>query len=317
MQFLKKRSRKGNILLVAIFISAFLFFLSVILVATNRQDILLAISVDHRMRASTAARAGANEALQIMRSNSEWEAKLGKSYKGQMASGATFNVTVAAHAVDTGPPYYLDIDSRGTSGFIASEYHLMVEEIRLADSIAKKGLKPHLFTLAQGSTSPQLMMLGPSFKWSSLDSLGTSSVPTTLTAGGGILALQSGNGTRPPDLKDWTYRTEYGFYNMNNFTNTTSQLTQGKALQVMRIEGTVLKWETMQDAANVSKNPVDALPNPVTVNTETVQVAPGVYVVVDKNEYTGPTVDWYSLSGTRMASEDGAVYSFEIGRAHV
>src|ERR1700712_697947 len=106
MAFLKSRSLKGNILLVAIFISAFLFFLSVILVATNRQDILLAISVDHRMRASTAARAGANEALQIMRSNSEWEAKLGKSYKGQMASGAAFNVTVSSHAVDAAPSYY-------------------------------------------------------------------------------------------------------------------------------------------------------------------------------------------------------------------
>ena len=59
------RKERGNILVMAIFMSVFLFFLSVALVAQNRMDITLALSVDHRLQAQMAARAATNGACAL------------------------------------------------------------------------------------------------------------------------------------------------------------------------------------------------------------------------------------------------------------
>lgn len=65
------RRARGNILVMALFVSVFLYFLSVALVAQNRQDVLLSVTREHRARADAAARAGLELALHVMRTDAD------------------------------------------------------------------------------------------------------------------------------------------------------------------------------------------------------------------------------------------------------
>ena len=84
------KNRAGNVLIVAIFMAIFLFFLSVALISQNRMDISLGLSVDHRLKAQEAARSGLDYALSVMRTRSNW-ADLLKEER-TLESGATYRV---------------------------------------------------------------------------------------------------------------------------------------------------------------------------------------------------------------------------------
>ena len=62
-----KPKRRGNLLLSALFMSAFLFFLSVAIVVTNREDIRSTLLADHKMRAEFAADGTLDRDIQVMR----------------------------------------------------------------------------------------------------------------------------------------------------------------------------------------------------------------------------------------------------------
>ena len=56
------RKNRGNVILTALFVSIFLFFLSVALLWSNRQDIALSLSMEHKLKAQSEARSMAMEA---------------------------------------------------------------------------------------------------------------------------------------------------------------------------------------------------------------------------------------------------------------
>ena len=135
--------QRGNILITALFMAIFLFFLCVALVSQNRMNISLGLSVDHRLKAESAARSGLTSALETMRNNPDWEVYL-KGRKTDLDSGASFEVTVEPHPSPDGSPYLLKVNSTGVSGIVRAEHWAILEEVNLP--IGKDGSgTPYLF----------------------------------------------------------------------------------------------------------------------------------------------------------------------------
>lgn len=61
-QTCRVRKDRGNVILTALFVSIFLFFLSIALLWSNRQDIALSLSMEHKLKAQSEARSMAMEA---------------------------------------------------------------------------------------------------------------------------------------------------------------------------------------------------------------------------------------------------------------
>lgn len=164
---------------MAIFMSVFLFFLSVALVAQNRMDITLALSVDHRLQAQMAARAATNYGLAVMRSEPDWEAKLTGASE-EIGTGS-WELEVHPYADPDGSPYLYELVGTGRAGPVTRVRKVVVEEVRMARA-RDDGLQPHFFSY---SKNDELIMLTPDFRWHSLGAVPRKDAP--LSASGGPL----------------------------------------------------------------------------------------------------------------------------------
>ena len=210
---MKNSRRRGNVLITALFMAIFLFFLSVAMISQNRMDISLGLSVDHRLKADSAARAGLNWALRSMRTEPDW-AKILQGQPPQLESGATFKVEVRGRSDPSGDPHLLVVTCTGSSGIVSSHHWAVVEEVRKTPE-GEKG-SAQLFSRAWDKADPpqpnNLAMLGSDFQWYDLGSLPAGD--TTLEASGGPLFVFAPEGTaqEPPSVVDQLplFNTETG-----------------------------------------------------------------------------------------------------------
>lgn len=124
------RKDRGNIILTAIFISVFLFFLSVALLWTNRQDIALSLAMEHKMKGEAAARSGAMTVYANLRSFGRPPAAM----EASLESGASWKAELLELEPegDRGPKML--VRCRGTSGPMSSYYtlHLLKTDLSKA-----------------------------------------------------------------------------------------------------------------------------------------------------------------------------------------
>ena len=182
----------------------FLFFLSVAMVSTNRMDISLGLSVDHRLKADAAARAGLNWALRTMRTDPNW-AKTLKGGTPVLESGARIEVEVRARSNDTGNPFLLVVTSVGSSGLVSVRHWAVVEEVRKPKVAGKdtQVFSRSLIAKDGNFADNGLAMLGQDFQWYQLSELPTADKePNTIEAGGGPLFTFAPEGTaqEPPSI---------------------------------------------------------------------------------------------------------------------
>lgn len=200
---------QGNVLITAIFMSVFLFFLSVALVSSNRMDISLGLSVDHRLKADTAARAGLNWALHTMRTEPDWTKQLDIG-PPVLESGAQIKVEVRARSEKEGSSYLLLVTSVGTSGLVSARHWAVVEEVKKvgASKHKKDQIPVQLFSRSeidnQGKMEDNgLAMMASDFQWYSLATLPTKHDETnTIEANGGPIFAFAPEGTAasPPSF---------------------------------------------------------------------------------------------------------------------
>jgi hypothetical protein len=199
-----RNRRRGNVLITALFMAIFLFFLSVALISQNRMDISLGLSVDHRLKADSAARAGLNWGLRTMRTQPDW-AKALQGEKPELESGASFDVEVRARSESSGDPNLLVVTSTGRSGIVSISHWAVVEEIRKTPE-GESG-SAQLFSRAWNNEQPpqpnNLAMLGSDFQWYDLGPLPAGD--TTLEASGGPLFVfaPEGSAQPPPSIIDF------------------------------------------------------------------------------------------------------------------
>lgn len=122
------RRGRGYVVLAAIFIAIFLFFLSVALIWTNRQDIALTLSLEHRLKAESAARSAAFEAFARLRQIGTIDGFSNFTYAG----GATAEIELLRLAPEGKRGDLLLLRSKGTSGPLNSYLTLYLQDIRIA-----------------------------------------------------------------------------------------------------------------------------------------------------------------------------------------
>ncbi|MBX3170448.1 MAG: hypothetical protein KF760_23785 [Candidatus Eremiobacteraeota bacterium] len=296
------RSRRGNLLLSALFMSAFLFFLSVAIVVTNREDIRSTLLADHKMRAEFAADGILDRDIQLMRSNSDWESVLNNGVS--FASGATVQSSVRRLG-----PTILSLDVQASSNLVRADRHWVLEEFRLADSLATGSLKPHLFAMQGSGWS----VLGPNFKWQSLGALSNDVLPHTFSAGGGPVFFQKKEEDSPPTLQDFQpLMNANGTVTNQGFGPITEELPKGNGPYVVELKEdkfTPTPVISPQDpsALGRKKDPtingeVDGTPTYTTVNIN------GTQTTVDTSVYQGPVFELYLLTGSVAVGVDKTYY---------
>lgn len=321
--------RRGNLLLSALFMAAFLFFLSVALVVTNREDIQYTLFVDHRMRASLAAEGMLDYSLTVMRETQDWEGKL-RSWRPGFASGAVGEVQFRSWT-GTPPPAdsaryvspsqgsvsAVELIASAGSGLFKSERHLLLEEFRFADSLLVNGGKPHLFAL----TGTNLQVLTPSFAWEAVGPMPTTPLPLTISAGGEQLHyLAREQGVKPPVIQDFSKISVAGIFIPSSEMTSSGvpQIPVGHGGSVLVLKEGRWAWEVLPDpgeqlgtvlqpaigasdpAAASSKGSFDAL----TLDWDVIARTPSE-LTVPYEYFNGPRVNWYSLTGTRAEVSNG------------
>ncbi len=313
------RKRRGNLLISALFMAAFLFFLSVALVVTNREDIRYTLFVDHTMRAQAAADGMLDYGLQVMRSQPQWEAMV-QSAPPPFSSGATarlewrpwvspssFGPRYAPPGASTTRLPALQLTAVGQSGPFVARRQLVVEEFRLADSLLQGSLKPHLFALV----GDQLHILPPNFKWESGGAIPHQGplVPRSFSAGGSLLRVcAKEEGTEPPEIQDFQPVTlPSGLRVAGAFGPVAGMsIPLGQGAKKLEIESDKLSWKLLPDPGDQLGGVAQAK---VEADASQAGVLPGESLnwdilapstsdlTVDYSFFSGPRLNWYAITG--------------------
>lgn len=306
---MKARRRRGNVLITALFMAIFLFFLSVALISQNRMDISLGLSVDHRLKADSAARAGMSWALQTMRTRADWAATL-QGPKPVLESGATFQVEVRTRSDDSGDPNLLLLTCTGTSGLISTHHWAVVEEVDKTPK-GQKGTA-QLFTRCFNEDDPplpnNLAMLGSDFQWYDLGPL--PAAETTLEAGGGPLFLfgPEGSAQEPPSVVDF----------LPLFLPETGEQTQGPMTRLELVPpGRHLLTLTIKDGAGEWMDVPDPGPQLgswaglTEINSEQLKALPVIRLWEDPSELPDDRPPW-DRRNVHLTGRGNRTSGFEI-----
>lgn len=279
------RRRRGNVLLMAIFISVFLFFLSVALVAQNRQDALLSLTEDHRTRADAAARAGLALALHVMRTDADWQARLGDA-RSEMESGASWRVTEVRPLGDV----LWRVQAEGTSGIARVTRAMVVERIGLGDL----PVNARFFAFTD---TGRLAMMDGTFKWRLLQQAtdGQPQADFLAARNGPVFSHMPGERIQGQPL--WDYGADGGM------REVPLQILEGRTLTLLELDP-VDRWTQ--------------LPRPDTPPTTGASPVPAANVyrsadaLTQGTSYQGPSLDWYVLRGTGLAADGRKIYSHAV-----
>lgn len=121
-----RRDNRGNVILTALFVAIFLFFLSVALLWTNRQDIALSLSMEHKLKAQALARSAAMRAYGELRKLGELRMPL-ESAQGNVKTKVQL---VRLPAGGRGGDRLL-VRVRSTSGPVSAYFTLHLQETAL------------------------------------------------------------------------------------------------------------------------------------------------------------------------------------------
>ncbi|MBM3465355.1 MAG: hypothetical protein FJX76_24945 [Armatimonadetes bacterium] len=257
-------------LMTAIFISVFMFFLSVALVATNRQDVLLALTADSRYRAHMAARAGTAYALQVMRERSDWQTLLtgGATVRGTL-TGASWEVSVAPFRDAENSGLFWDVSGWGRSSGSSEPAHLIVEEAALVPD-PPTGYEALLFAY---TADGNLAVLDGALEWRTLGA-----APSTnrwlAARDGPLFTFYDVPGAQPPVPA------------ITAPAGNAAQPTFPEARHVgyLALQGTALEPFAIEDPG-------------VSLGSHVPESYTG------DAEYAGPAIEWYSITGTALAAD--------------
>lgn len=314
--------------------AAFLFFLSVALVVTNREDIRYTLFVDHKMRSNLAADAALDSALQTMRSVPDWESSL-SNMPLSFASGAAYKVTWlpwnqpatgdGRHSIpqQVGRSTGIELIATGISGAFRSERHLLLEEFRLADSALVGGRKPHLFAVMGNN----LQVLSPAFVWEAVATLHPQFLLRTVSAGGESLHyLAQEQGATPPEIQDFAMiTTPEGVRIPGDMANSAMQIPRGHGGNILVLRDNKWDWELLPDPGEqlggiraqptIAQDPSGTAEakmggkgwDDLTLDWDTIALSPSA-LTVDYSYFNGPRIEWYALTGQAAEFSNGKYY---------
>lgn len=296
--------RRGHVLVMAIFIAIFLYFLSVALVSQNRQNILLVLSEDHRLRASDSASAAQDLALHVMRHNPNWRDLLPER-QGELTTGGKWEIQSIKYL--SSAPHFLEATTHGNLGLFASTKKRVIEELAFdsaTSSSAGSGCPTHLFAYAQGDDGLILAVLTPNMQWRFLGAPPNPRL-SWLVAQEGPLFTQCLARDHQFSLEDVN---EHGVMQATTITSTTQPLT------FLRITSDATQWSD-------GKFPCHGFMSTPESTQESASFSPGSGsenltkyndAAVRNLIYDGPTLEWYTCTGGALAAHGNSVYSHAL-----
>jgi len=242
-------------------------------VAQNRQDVLLAVTAEHRARADAAARAGLEVAVHVMRTDTFWPQRLEGAH-GELETGGAWSVQPPSPV--PGHPNLLEIRSEGVSGIARVTRRRIVEEIAMA---SPESPGTHLFAL---TGEGDLAMLAPSFRWSLL---GPAPDPESwlVASGGPLFSHVVGPDEGAPRIFDVTPR---------GMEEVRLNVQPSRTVAWLDLGQETASWKE--------------LPSPGQIGTNLFRQ---VDSEIEGNHYQGPGVEWYTLTGRALLAGGTVVYS--------
>ena len=122
--------QRGNVVLTALFVAVFLFFLSIALLLAHKQDISLALSMEHKLKAEMAARSVAFEAYGHLREHGKLIGALGQ----RLEKDVTTRVEVLELPATPRRGKLIEIRAKGTSGPVTSYMTMCLQPTELAQA---------------------------------------------------------------------------------------------------------------------------------------------------------------------------------------
>lgn len=307
----RRAGRRGTVLLTALFIALFLFFLSVAMIVTNRGDIMLALGTDRHFRAQLAARAGTEVALQTMRQYSDWQARL-QNAQGTLED-ATWQVTVTPWKDGDDTGYFWDIEGTGVAGSIAEKAHMIVEEVALGRGLAD-GSGPFLFAY---TSDKRLAVMDGTLRWTILGVPPNPAATDWLAARNGPLFTYSPDGadaSPAPTMQEWVFTPVNVPQGGGQYENHSSQQAipappSSRHLATLQKKAQILTWAQVPDPGpslgKATQGTVDDVANGEP-HVTTVTATNGTFTFSD-SEFKGPVLEWYTLTGTALVADGQAV----------
>lgn len=292
---------KGNVLVMAIFIAVFLFFLSVAIVAQNRQNILLILSEDHRLRATNGANAALDLGLHVMRHNPDWR-RLLPGHNGELESGGSWEIASIKYSHTA--PHLLEIEGKGSSALFASTKKRLVEEIAFDTAIAEGGssTRPtHLFAYAIQDDTPKLAVLTPDMRWQILGTPPDPSLPW-LVAGEGPLFTHAVQREHQFTIQDVS---KDGVLGEQILTSST------RPIVFLQVTPEAMRWSDSKYPCNAFHSTADDKKS----DDERVSPGSGSETLTKYTDaqvrnllYNGPTLEWYTSEGSALAAHGKQIY---------
>lgn len=291
--------------------AVFLFFLSVALVWTNRQDIALSLSMEHKMKAEAAARSGAMSVYGVLRATGRPPATLEKS----LESGADWRVQLVRLRPEGLRGNVLLVRSRGTSGPVSSyvTLHLLESELSTDSSQSKDRLL--IFPKIQSSDSED-------------SEIGEETTEVSLPSGEATGATRA-NSNRRSSSNDGTAATASTTAVLPpDFTVQQAPLNLPSPGYVAAQDGPIFASEKVSTTGQTSAlSVVETIPVFSSTGSAPLSFGPALLEVKAPSDQTqlrvlrkrGDTYEWESIeSPAEMESQDGTVSTAApVGRVDI
>ena len=242
------RGKRGNVILTALFISVFLFFLSVALLLQNKQDIALSLSMEHKLKAEMAARSVAFEAYGHLREHGKLNGPLGLP----LEKDVTTNVELVEMAATQRRGKLLEIRAKGTSGPFSSYFTMILQPTELANP--QGGAGKVMFLPRSGESA--LAIYGD-FELIDLKQ----EFPGQLWASGGpVFTASQVEESTPPAFEDsLPVFGDDGIQGVGPAIVLAPPLgaNQETALQWLQYKGGSFEWQQIAPPGNLSSKPAD------------------------------------------------------------
>lgn len=233
--------------MTALFVAIFLFFLSVALLWTNRQDIALSLSMEHKLKAQSAARSLAMETYAKLRRLGEAE-----SLEKGSPSGATARVEIRRVPAKDRHGQMLLVRSRGQSGPVSSFYTLHLLESNLA-SDAVEAASPRFLALTNG---PAANAIYGDFKLSELTLGGSEEVAFAAYQGPMFSSDKAAQSREPFAVLDYLPVFTNGAQALKAFgpgVMVGPTPTDSREIQMLEHDGTEFKWSPIEGPDELDK----------------------------------------------------------------
>ncbi|MBQ7568060.1 hypothetical protein IJT17_04570 [bacterium] len=307
---------------MAIFVAAFLFFLSVAIIAQNRQNILLVLTEDYRIRAANSANAALDLALHVMRHNPQWPSLL-PGHSGELESGGSWRISSVSYIANR--PHIIKIESRGSCGLFASGRTRYVEELAFgsasAGSAGGKNQPTHLFAYVKQNDADKLAVLTPDMRWQILGAVPMGTVSPRdekqipwLAAQGGPLFSRAPSFELSFELQDVGIANGQGVLKTINLPQNKDEQEKNitQPIVYLKANAGVLSWSDAKfpchfgaGGQNIGSNPSGET---AASGSGREQLTKYLDAEVHNLVYKGPTLEWYTTVGQGLAVNGSTVY---------